>query len=253
MNFNQLFHRAEATLVANSPALLTAIGVTGTITTALLTGRASIRAYQILEDLDDGHYKDSTDIDRREMLKLVWTEFIPPVISGGLTIGAIVCAHRVGSRRAAAVASAFAVTEKAYAEYKDKVYETLGEGKEKKIRDSIAQDQIDRVVGNREIIITGDQSMFLDSYSGRTFLASYQEVLAAQNYINYELLNNMHASLSDFYDRLGLDHTANSDNIGWNCDVQLDLEISAGTTKDMKPCLVINFRKHPFPGFHKLH
>lgn len=248
MNLQLLLKRAEGNLVANSPAILTAIGVTGAITTAVLTGRATLRAVEIL-----GMKDDRIDLGHRETIKLVWMEYIPPVLSCGMTVGAIIMAHNVSSRRTAAVASAFAITEKAYTEYKDKVYELHGENKERKVRESIAQDKIDSVVGTREVIISEDKSLFLDAHSGRTFEATYQEVLAAQNWINYELLNNMHASLSDWYDRIGLPHTAGSDNIGWNCDTQLELEILAGTTKAMKPCLVVNFRKHPFPEFHKLH
>lgn len=241
MNLSGIAKQVGEKIVSNSPVLLTAIGVSGVVTTALLTARASFRAVETL-----GMYDDRIDMTPREMTELVWTEFIPPVAAGAVTVAAIIAANRVGSRRTAAVVAAYEIVERTHREYEDKVREHMGEAKERKVREELAQDRIDQVVGNREILIVGDKSLFLDDYSGRTFEATYQEVLAAQNWINYELNNQSLPTLSDFYDRIGLPHLGHSDRIGWDSSKQLELEIEAGKTANMQPCLVVTFK--PLPG-----
>ena len=61
-------------------------------------------------------------------------------------------------------------------------------------------------------------------------------------------------SLSEFYDEIGLKHTANSDELGWNIgrDGQLDIRFPATTTDEGKPCLMLEYRVEPRYDYHKL-
>ena len=112
-----LAKRAQRLMVDNSPVILTAIGVTGVITTAYLTGKASIKAYRILEENESIH----DPLLPKEKLALVWTCYIPPAMSAVATIAAIITANRVESRRAAALAVVYSLSEKAFEEYRSKV------------------------------------------------------------------------------------------------------------------------------------
>lgn len=251
-----LARNAEVLVARNSPAILTAVGVAGTVFTAVLTGRGAVRAYKIAQDnrLIAMFPDVPEDLTLREQIPLVWKEFIPPALVGTGTIAAIIMANRIGARRTAAVTAAFAITERAYDEYKDKVVELHGEAKERKVRDAIAQDRIEEVAEVRELPAASDGKVLcLDAYSGRTFYSTVEEVKAAQNWVNYELLNNMHASLTDFYGRVGLARTQISDDLGWNCDRQLELDFTWGSTDDQKPCCVVTFHNRPFPNYYKLH
>lgn len=114
MNLKRLMRISEKFVVDNSPAILTGIGVVGTISTAFLTGRAAFKAAQILET---EHWRNaqnpqSRPLTQREELELVWEEFIPPVIVGIITIAAIIGSNRIGSRRTAALAAAYSISEK---------------------------------------------------------------------------------------------------------------------------------------------
>lgn len=250
MTLIDIAKKLEKLAVDNSPAILTAIGITGTVTTAYLTGKASVKAHRILEE----QRKTIDDMTVREETKLVWKVFAPPVVSGAATITCIICATRIGTRRAAAMAAAYSVSEKAWAEYKEKVVEKLGHEKEEKIRAEVAQNRIDKnPVSTREVIITGGGDVLCyDSISGRYFQSNVETLRRAQNDINQQILTDMFASLYDFYNKIGLPTTPYSNEVGWNADVLLELEFSTVLAEDGRPCISLEYRLFPIRGYDRL-
>lgn len=265
MNIALLAQRAERLIVDNSPIILTTFGVVGTVTTAYLTGKASIKAEHILEDAQVEIWKNhpnatvdpllpsDVNFTFKEKFLLTWKCYIPPAGALVLTCGAIIGANHIGSRRAAAVAAAYSITEKAFSEYKDKVMETLGEKKEQHIRDEIAQERIEiNPLGDRTIIIEGIDVLCYDMYTDRWFKSDMETIKKAVNDTNYQINNSMYASLTEFYSRLGLPRTSFSDDVGWNCDKQLEVEFSTCISPDQKPALAISFRADPIKGYSRL-
>ena len=172
-----------------------------------------------------------------------------------MAIAAIIGANRIGARRAAAVTAAYAITERAYEEYKHKVVEHIGETKEKKIRDEIAQDRVERnPLGSQEPITTGGgRDLCYDVWNGRYFYSSMESIKQAQNKINYRINHSFYASLSDFYDALGLDRTAMSDDLGWGGTDQLELNFATTVGEGGRPVLVMDFLVGPSRGYQKVH
>lgn len=257
MTLMALTKQAEKLVADRSPLILTAIGVTGTITTAVLTGKAAVKAHIIL---DTEVYSASTAYDHenitwRDEVKAVWKVYIPPVTVGALTITSIVLASQIGTRRAAAMAAAYAVSEKAFVEYKEKVVEKIGENKERMVRDDLAQDQVtENPVTKSEIIITGGGGVLCyEPYTGRYFHSDMESLKKAQNDLNYQVLNNYYASLSDFYDLIGLPRTEMSDEVGWNSDEILELAFSTVLSDDGRPCISINFKTVPIRNYSRVH
>lgn len=247
-SLTKLLARSEKLVIDNSPAILTAIGVVGTVTTAVLTGKASIKAHdQIAAEI---HIRDKNlvaeqtyaeNLTGKEKFELTWKLYIPPVGAGLLTVAAIISANRIGTRRAAGIAAAYALSEKGYSEYRDKVIEKLGADKEKALRDDIAQDRVSRTPGSREVVVVGTDVLCLDAYSGRYFTSNMQDLLSAQNEINTQVINNMYASLSDLYHILGIAKTSSSDEVGWNVENQLKFEFSTALAEDGRPCLSVSY------------
>lgn len=263
MTLRDIIIKTQKIATDNSPAILTAIGVTGTLTTAYLTGKASFKAATILDEaqLEKNGERYKTDdapfvrLTTKEKAQLIWQLYIPAVITGTLTCTAVICANRIGSRRTAAMAAAFSLSEKAYDEYKEKVVEQIGKNKERRVRDEIAQDRVDaNPPKNQAIIATGKGDiLFMDSYSGRPFESTMEDVKAAQNDTNYLVLNDGYASLTDFYNKLGLSSTKISDDLGWNSDKLLELEFSTTMTDDERPCIVVDFRVAPIRNYFRTH
>lgn len=238
----------------NSPVLLTAVGVAGAITTAALTGKASYKAAQIIREAQDWEdmQEKSHPFETKEKINLVWTEFIPAAGVGVLTIVSIVGANRIGSRRAAAVAAAYSLSEKAFTEYKDKVYEKFGQKKEQNIRDEVAQDRVTRTPGSEVVIIGDGEVLCFDSFSGRYFNSSMETLKKAQNDLNYRMLGDNYASLGDFYNLIGLPTTPYSEEVGWTSEKLLEVSFSTVLSEDQKPCISIEFAVEPVRGYYKL-
>ncbi len=235
MKIQQLMRQAEKLVRDNSPAILTALGVSGTLTTAYLTGKASWQAAYVLSE------DTPPELPIKEKVIVVWRLYIPASISGALTVTCIIAAARVGSRRTAAITAAYSITEKAFVEYKDKVAEQLGERKEKSLRDSIAQDRITANPPSKELVIISGKVLCFDDHSGRYFESDAETLRKAENEVNGKLYREMWVSLSDFYYMIGLPSTGYSSELGWNVEKPLKIDFSTVLSPDEKPCLAFKF------------
>lgn len=250
MSLAHLAHRFGKVISDNSPAILSAMAVGGVVTTAYLTGRASFKA---ADELSRYEPLDGSGLPLQDKIKHTWKLYIPAAGTGLITIAAIIGANRIGLRRAAAMATAFTLSERAFENYKDKIVEKLGENKERNVRDELAQDAVDRhPPTTREIIITdGGQVLCCDGYSGRYFTSSVEDLKQAQNNLNYRVLNDGYASLSEFYNLIGLSSTSHSDEVGWSSDKMLELDISTTLTPEQKPCIYFKFYVAPIRDYDR--
>lgn len=244
--------------IDNSPTILTAVGVSGTVGTALLTGRATFKAAEIIEAETQEARATTGDVSYefkpRAKFDLVWKCYIPPVAVGAITVVCIIGANRIGMRRAAALAAAYSLAEKAFDEYRAKVQEHMGSQKEQRVRDDIAQDRVSaNPVSTREVIITGTgEVLCYDSITGRYFMSNVESLRKAQNDINHEIIHNLYASLGDFYSKIGLPATEYSNEVGWNVDDVLDIDFSAVIAEDGRPCISITYNISPVRGYSRL-
>lgn len=254
MDLINIFRRLEKTAIDNSPAILTSLGATGVLTTAYLTGKASFRAVELIE-------REQRHIDRqekgypmenRDKVNLVWRLYLPAISTGLLTMSAIIFANKVSNRRAASMAAAYSISERAFTEYKEKVIEKIGEKKEQEFRDEVAQDRVTRNPVNDNTVIITDTGEVLcyDQYTGRYFKSSVESLKQAENTVNYTILHHDYASLSDFYSELGLPPTRVSDEVGWTTDQLLSLDISTVMSNNNRPCIAIDFNHRPIRGFN---
>ena len=267
MQIATIARRTEKVLADNSPLILTSFGVAGVFTTAFLTGKASWNAAELLaheKALREDEFKFRSHVDHmvkpepmtnREIVQLLWPEFVPAVGSGVFAAACIIASNRISTRRAAALATAYSLSEKAWEEYREKIKETLGATKEQKARDELQQERLDRdPPRTNEIIVVGKGDvLFRDSYSGRYFESSLEDVKSAQNRLNHRVINDNYASLTDFYDFIGLERTTVSDEVGWNVDKLLEMDISTAQTDDGRPCFVVDFHTVPIRDYYRLH
>jgi hypothetical protein len=249
MNLNAFIKRVEKFTVDNSPAILTGVGIAGTFTTAFLTGRATLRAVEILETKNNQRIALQIDngLDKRECLGLVWKEYLPPVVTGLVTVSAIFGANHVSSRRATAMATAYSLSERAFNEYREKVVEKVGEKKERAYRDEIAQERVQRNPHDDNSVIITDTGEVLcfDQFSGRYFRSSMESLRRAENDINKQILSEGYATLSEFYQHINLSPTSFSDDVGWNTDYMMTIIYSTVLSKDNRPCIAIDFDLRP--------
>lgn len=246
MSLSELAKRAEKFLADNSPTILTAVGVTGTITTAFLTGRATFRAAEILRLEREAE----PDITWKDEIRLVWHLYIPAAGTLTFTIASIIFANRIGMRRAAAMAAAYSVSERAFAEYKEKVVERIGKQRETNIRDEIAQERIDRTISKEVIMTDGGSVLCFDTMSGRYFESDMERIRKAQNDINYQILNDTYATLHDFYNFIGLPPTRYSNEVGWGSTKLLEIQFSTCLSENNRPCISIDYSSYPIRDYY---
>lgn len=252
MDVKNILRAAQKFTINNSPAILTGIGVAGTITTAILAGRASYSSALLLETaLIEKRQTDRGTLTTQEKVAVVYKEFIPAAVVGTVTILAIIGANHVSSKRAAALAAAFKISEQMADEYRQKTVEKLGKKTEEEMRSELAKDRMDRTPG-RDVIILGEgKTMFFDEMSGRYFESTRQRIDSAVNQINYQLNQTFCASLTEFYDLLDLPKCEFSDELGWNSDELLAVEYVAVMMEDGQPALAIRYNTNPFRFYEK--
>lgn len=241
MKLFELARKVERLAEQNSPTILTVFGVTGTISTAYLTGKAAYRSVDIIRNAEVIDPDPDEILRLRDKAKLVWKLYIPASVSGVVTVACIVTASRVASRRTAAIAAAYSLTETAFTEYREKIVETLGEGKEKKVRDQLAQDKVNGQQPSGMLIIGTGKVLCCEMFTGRYFESDMESLRKAQNDINAKLLRDDVVPLSEFYHLVGLSYTDYSGEIGWTSDKMLDLDFATVLTEDNKPCMVFSY------------
>jgi hypothetical protein len=249
VNLNDLARRSTKFAADNSPLILTSVGVAGTIATAYLAGKASWRACRILEA---DAYKAATCKDK---FLLVWKLYIPAAGVGVLTTTCIIGANRIGTRRAAALATAMTLSERAFMEYRDKVIETIGATKEQKVRDEVAQDRVTKNDSHKQIVISGVNVLCYDMYSDRYFESTMEDIKHAQNKLNHQLVNGAwaSASLNDWYSYVGLDSVTYGEEVGWNSSEQVEITFSSVVSGDGRPALAVDFDVAPVRNYFLVH
>lgn len=251
----ELQKKAVSLVSDNASAVLTAGGVVGTVTTAVLTGRAAVKAKVKIDAAEKeavdsrGDLIGTEDMPYRmpnvDRVKLTGVYFIPPVLVGGATIGSIIWANRMSAQKAAALAAAYGLAEGRLNEYKEKVSEKLSPAKQQQVADELAQQQVDRTSGDEQIVIVDGESLVLDAPTGRYFRSDMETIRRAVNSLNAEIQNHGYANAQYFYDEIGLDETTWTTDVGWGNTGQL-VELSYSTTlKNGKPVLVIDFNRVP--------
>ncbi len=148
--------------------------------------------------------------------------------------------------------AAYSLAEKAAAEYKTKVVEKIGAKKEQTIRDEVAQDQVTNKPMDRTIIVESGEVPCMEAYTGRYFSSSMETIKQAVNNLNYMVNNNFYASLTDFYNMLGLPRTEISDEVGWNSDKLMDISFSTAMDKSGKPVLVMSYHVVPIRNYYRV-
>lgn len=233
----------------NSPVILSAVAVVGVVATAYLAAKAAPKAN--LDILN--HASESAEaLDLLDKTLLTYKYYIPAVATGAATIACIIGANTISSKRSAALASAYGLTELAFKEYRDKVVETVGENKETKIHDEVMKDIVERhPISDNAIIITGQRSLFMDSFARQYTETDMETVRRAVNDINEQCINNMYASLNDFYNLIGIPASQVGEEVGWTADHKLEVRYSATLTKDNRPCVVIDYARTPIRNYHR--
>lgn len=245
----KLFKDIRNGLSKHSPEILTGLGIAGMITTTILAVKATPKALQSIDEKKKEEHKDELTVI--ETVKATWKPYVPAVVTGVVSVGCLIGANSVNLKRNAALATAYQLSSTALADYKEKMIETVGEKKEKAIRDKIAQEKVDKnPVESSNVIITGNgKTLCYDPQFGQYFESTIDDIKRAVTELNYRMVDKgeEYVSLNDFYDELGVDRIDVGEDLGWNVgrDGKIVVTTSATISKNNVPCVVIHYEVAP--------
>lgn len=230
-----------------SPEILTGIGIAGMITTTILAVRATPKALELIEEQKEEESVD--ELSSFEVVKVAWKPYIPAMVTCIASTACLIGASSVNTKRNAALATAYKLSETALSEYRDKVVETIGEKKERIVRDKVAEERVKKnPVSKNEVIVTGNgKTLCFDPISGRYFMCSIETIKKAENTLNKQMLHDIsgYVSLNEFYDELGLDHTSVGNDLGWNTNQLIDIDFSSQLNDNGEPSVVLDYLVAP--------
>lgn len=252
-NWAKLYSDARKLVVKHTPEILTGVGITGMLYTTYLAVKATPRALELIKEAEKREGVDK--LTPMQTVKAAWRPYIPAAVTCVTSAACLIGANSVHLRRNAALATAYKLSETAFAEYKAKAVEVVGEKKEQAIREKVAEERVKtNPVGKNEVVVTGKgKTKFLEPTSKRYFESDIDVVRRAENTLNKRMLHDItgFVSLSEFYDEIGLSHTSTSDDLGWNVDNLIDIDFYPVMDEYEQPCICIDYVVAPTYNFDR--
>lgn len=235
-------------LKKHGSTILTFIGAGGVIATAVLAAKGAPKAAALLENAKKEKGEELTVFEK---VKIAGPAYIPAVAAGSSTIACIFGANVLNKHTQASLASAYALLNTSYREFKNKVKELYGDEAESNVKLELAKDVYD---GNY-ISANGEKKLFFDYYSLNYFESTDKEVQWAEDRINELLSSRGYAALSEFYELLGLNvdpsssRTYTGRELGWSritCP-RINFLHELATMNDGLECCIVSILDEPTP------
>lgn len=236
-------------ITRNAPAILTGLGVAGLVSTSVLAVSGTPAA---VRDIQDAESEQTAPLTNWDKVRLTWHHYIPAVAVGSVSIACIIGAQAVNSKRQAALAGLYTVTEAAFADYKEKVVDAIGEKKEEHIRADSARDRAARSESAPSVLVVAGEVRCYDEYTDRFFTATHDRILKAQNDLNAQILQEGYASLNDFHSLLNLKATSSGEEVGWTTDKLMEVRITSFVDESGIPVLSVAFRPAPRTNYYRV-
>ncbi len=245
-------------LKKHSPEILVAAGIAGTVASAVMACKATLKVNDILAEAKDQLNKihdctgiesftqEYTDKDARKDTALVYVQtsvkliklYVPSVTLGVLSLGSILTSNNILRKRHAALAAAYAAVDNSFKKYRKRVAEHFGDDAEHQIRYGVKSvDVVDTVVdenGKEEKIVKNVETVdytdpndyspyarFFDEASEYWEKDSEYNLMflhAQQNFANDKLRANGRLFLNEVYEMLGIPKTKAGQVVGWVYD-----------------------------------
>lgn len=237
----------------SAPELLAAVGVIGLGGTAYLSGKAGFQAGLIAMDDSGKRVANTPDgeetvfITAKELIAETWKFYIPATVVGVVTAVAIIGGNRVSNSRQLALISAAAIGERAFQEYRDKIVETTSKPKERKVRDDLAQDDVNNKQNDlNRLTLKNDGDVYvIETHTKQVFVSTAEKIHRAENNANRISNQEGYISLNTFLEELGLPTSDAGDVVGWSNDKPLEVVIGGAIDDREKPVLTIDYRTPP--------
>lgn len=204
----------------NNSKILTIASIIGVCTTAIISSRC---AKKFVAD------KTVAKNKKEKIIKHIKHYFPAYLVITG-TIICILQTERLNQKDKAALLALCNKLQENYIHYKETSEKYLSDEDKEKInkellnkkQKELLDDKIKLYEVDPKTIEDGkDKKLFYETYFGTFFEKTFEEVLEAEKMLNKQLGLTGFASLSDFYDYLGLKYSDEADFLGWCTDKKL--------------------------------
>lgn len=262
MKANEIMSKASGALnkigfglKKRSPEILVAVGVVGTVVSAVMACKATTKINTILdetkEQLDKIHeYAGNPDVaekynaeDAKKDTAIVYGQagvklaklYAPAVGLGILSISSIPASNNILRKRNMAISAALAAATRDFKDYRNRVIERFGKEVDHQLRYNIKAEEIEETVTDekgkekkvkKNIEVADPNASGYAKYFTRSNPyweedSSYVEMFlrSQQNFANDKLKANGHLTLNDVYDMLGFHDSKAGMVVGWIYDL----------------------------------
>lgn len=262
MKANEIMSKASGALnkigfglKKRSPEILVAVGVVGTVVSAVMACKATTKINTILdetkEQLDKIHeYAGNPDAaekynaeDAKKDTAIVYAQagvklaklYAPAVGLGILSISSILASNNILRKRNMAISAALAAATQDFKDYRNCVIERFGKEVDHQLRYNIKAEEIEETVTDekgkekkvkKSIEVADPNASGYVKYFTRSNPyweedSSYVEMFlrSQQNYANDKLKATGHLTLNDVYDMLGFHDSKAGMVVGWIYDL----------------------------------
>ena len=260
MNKNEIINSITGTaskigfsLKEHSPEILVTTGVIGVVASTILACKATTKIETILDehnDVMDKIHEQPTDDpevysedDKKKDTLIVYTQtgvklaklYAPAVLTCAVSIGCIVTSNNILRKRSVAFATAYAVTDKAFKEYRKRVVDKYGEAVDKELRFNTKKEEIEETVVDengkektkkkKADVVAGGESGYMRYFTrsnpnwedDSTYLETFLRM--QQAYANDLLRAKKHLTLNEVYEMLGFKESKAGMVVGWIFDL----------------------------------
>ena len=239
----------------HGPEIFIVAGITGTVVSAVIACKATLKVNKIIEDakndIDKIHTATENGVteagedysveDSKKDLSIVYIQtgvkfaklYAPALIIGTLSITSIIASNNILRKRNAALGVAYAAIDKSYKEYRSRVIERYGEQVDNELKYGLKakkfeETEVDPETGKEKKVkktvmvsdpnLKSDYAVYFDSKS-RNYETNmdYNRMFlkAQQAYANDKLQTRGHIFLNEVLDDLDLPRTPAGQIVGW--------------------------------------
>ena len=244
-------------VIKYTPEILAGTGIACFIGSTVAAVKATPEANKRVEAKKAETKKETLTV--RENLNCTWKLYLPAVALGAAGTGFVVMSVCSSNKRYLALSTSYSLLKDFTNSYQSHVVETIGERKEKKIRDEIAQEKVDKDEAAAPVIITNTgNTLFKESLTGQRFRGDINKVKnLAIEFANKEFgCPEGYFGAGEWLDALGLEVPETMHDLGWSVSDQgkaltIDFTACVDHKNNDEPCLVINYYPMPLSDYAK--
>ena len=253
LKFDQIKTNAYMGWQRHGPEILAGCAVVGFCSSIIFAIRATTKASEMLKEQE--RRNGGRKLSRGRVIKATWKYYVPTVLTAAAATGCIVGSSKMSLQRNALLAAAYATSVEALRTYSQKVVETIGENKEKKIYDEVMADKVRAhpVHSSEVVFVDGCSTLCYDPWREKYFMVNLDKIRNGIASLNEMMYSQMFVSLNDAYCEMGLPPMATDPDLGnmgerygWSVDHgAIRPKPSYTGSENGTPCYVLGFDPPP--------